>query len=185
MPVDLRPAAERFVTTRPGSLTRHSFSFGHHYDPDNVSFGPVVAVNDEVLDVGAGFDEHEHRDLVIVTYVVSGSLAHQGISDQVLEAGEVGVLSTGASCTHAERNAGDVPLRLVQTWLAVTGLPPSYEVVDGPVRVGDWQVCVDEGPRHVTEGHVLVVATGDAMRVTPPGVDLDVDGPLVVVERAR
>ena len=52
--------------------TRHSFSFGEHYDPDNVGFGTLVALNDETRPGGAGYPEHPHRDTEIVTWVLSG-----------------------------------------------------------------------------------------------------------------
>ena len=60
-----------------GVETRHAFSFSGHYDPDNVRFGLLVACNEERLAPGAGFAEHPHRDLEIVTWVVDGELTHE------------------------------------------------------------------------------------------------------------
>ena len=59
-----------------GRRTQHGFSFGAHYDPDWLSFGPIVCHDDHLLGAGKGFDEHPHSDLEIVTFVVSGSLRH-------------------------------------------------------------------------------------------------------------
>ena len=140
-------------------MTRHCFSFGAHYDPANISFGPVVAVNDELLEPGAGFDEHPHTGLVIVTYVVSGSLAHQGISARTVDAGEVAVLRCGAGVVHAERNGGPGGLRFVQTWLTTDAAETSYDVVTGPVEVGDALVTAGDIPTGPFTGH-LFVATG-------------------------
>ena len=159
-------------------MSRHSFSFGHHYDPSNVSFGPVVAVNDEVLEPGAGFDEHPHAGLVIVTYVVSGSLAHQGISSAVVGPGQVAVLRTGGGVVHAERNPGADELRFVQTWIATDSDEVSYEVVDGPVVGDGWRFEVQRlhaGSAAEVTGHVFVatgtldgMAEGDSLRTTTP-----------------
>ncbi len=65
-------AGDRFATEAPGVSTRHAFSFGRHYDPDNVGFGTLVAHNDERLTSGHGFDDHPHADTEIVTWVLSG-----------------------------------------------------------------------------------------------------------------
>ncbi|MFN2539036.1 MAG: pirin family protein [Mycobacteriales bacterium] len=179
MSTEVRRSADRFTTTRPGSTTRHSFSFGHHYDPSNVSFGPIVAVNDEMLAPGAGFDEHPHAGLVIVTYVVTGSLAHQGISSRAVSAGQCAVLRCGTGVIHAERNAGPGELRFVQTWLTSTSTEQSYDVLDVAelAEIG----CVDAarvvagrlpaGSSVEVTGHVFV-ATGS---VTAEGTTL-VDG---------
>ena len=67
----------RFVTREPGRQTRHSFSFGSSYDPERISFGPLVALNDDLLGGRAGYDPHEHADVVLVTWVVSGALRHE------------------------------------------------------------------------------------------------------------
>jgi hypothetical protein len=176
--VDVRRGADRFTTTRPGSVTRHCFSFGDHYDPANTSFGPVVAVNDEVLAPGAGFDEHPHARLVIVTYVVTGSLAHQGISSATVRPGQVAVLRAGAGVVHAERNDGPDELRFVQTWIAATSEEVSYKVVDGPVVGDGWRfeaLHLPAGARREVSGHVFVVtgqlgdlSEGDSVRATDP-----------------
>jgi hypothetical protein len=178
VPVDVRRSAERFTTARPGSQTRYCFSFGHHYDPANVGFGPVVAVNDEVVDPGAGFDDHKHAGLVIVTYVVHGSLVHQGISTRTVSAGEVAVLRTGGGVVHAERNAGPGELRLVQTWLTTDSPETSYGVIAGPVVGEGWRCEVlSVAPQSACEvrGHVFVVSgrledvcEGDSLRLTSP-----------------
>ncbi|RKN12064.1 pirin family protein [Streptomyces radicis] len=118
-----------------GIDTRHAFSFGRFYDPDNVRFGPLTACNEERLAPGAGFPAHRHRDLEIVSWVVEGELTHEDASGAatVLGPGDVQRLSAGAGTVHAERNAGAAPLCFVQMWLvpATPGGAPEYEVVRG------------------------------------------------------
>lgn len=118
-----------------GIDTRHAFSFSGFYDPDNVRFGLLVACNEERLAPGSGFDEHPHRDLEIVTWVVEGELEHRdstGASSRV-RPGDLQRLGAGAGARHTERNAGEEPLRFVQMWLVPGsfGGEPEYEVVRG------------------------------------------------------
>lgn len=100
-------------------MTTHAFSFGDHYDPDNVGLGPLIAHNDEVLDPGCGYALHPHRDVELVTVVLSGSLHHRDSSgdEQVLPAGAVQVHSTGAGVEHEEYGDPGAPTRFVQSWV--------------------------------------------------------------------
>src|SRR5680860_734872 len=70
-------SADRFTTEAGGIVTRHCFSFGNHYDPANVGFGALRAVNDEWLAPGAGYDTHHHADVEIVTWVLEGALQNE------------------------------------------------------------------------------------------------------------
>jgi hypothetical protein len=115
----------------PGRLTLHGFSFGSSYDAEHLRFGPMVCHDDHLLKVGTGFPPHDHADLVIVTWVVSGAVAHSGPDgDARLEPGQLGVLRTGPGVTHSEVAAAP-QTRFVQVWLAtdVVGGGPSYAVV--------------------------------------------------------
>ena len=118
-----------------GIRTRHAFSFSGHYDPTNTGFGLLVACNEERLAPGAGFAEHPHRDLDIVTWVVEGELTHQDSTGQTstVRPGDVQRLSAGSGVRHVERNDGQLPLRFLQMWLVpgAFGTPPEYEVVRG------------------------------------------------------
>ncbi len=90
-------------------MTHHSFSFGEHYDPERLGFGPMVCHDDHLLGSGRGFDTHHHSDLEIVTWVVSGALRHVDSSGSttVVEAGSVAVLSTGDGVDHSEHATDD------------------------------------------------------------------------------
>ena len=74
--VDLRPAARRFATKTSWLDSKHSFSFGGHYDPRNTHFGLLMVNNDDVVRPGAGFETHPHEDMEIVTWVLRGALVH-------------------------------------------------------------------------------------------------------------
>jgi quercetin 2,3-dioxygenase len=102
-----------------GIDTRHAFSFSGFYDPDNVGFGQLVACNEERLAPGAGFPEHPHRDVEIVTWVVEGELEHVDSTGRTsrVRAGDVQRMGAGRGVRHVERNAGSGPLCFVQMWL--------------------------------------------------------------------
>ncbi|MER5681969.1 pirin family protein [Streptomyces sp. NPDC002205] len=118
-----------------GILSRHAFSFGSFYDPDNLRFGAILACNEERLAPGAGFDEHPHSHTEIVTWVVEGELTHRDSAGHatVVRAGDVQHLSSAAGVRHVERNDGDIPLTFLQMWLAPLepGGEPSYTTVPG------------------------------------------------------
>ncbi|MER5868927.1 pirin family protein [Streptomyces sp. NPDC002044] len=135
--IDVRRGADRYEggDAPAGITTRHAFSFGSFYDPDNLRFGPVLACNEETLAPGAGFDEHPHSHTEIVTWVAEGELTHQDSTGEkgLAGPGDVQRLSAGAGVRHAERNDGARRLRFVQLWLAplAAGGTPSYELVRG------------------------------------------------------
>jgi redox-sensitive bicupin YhaK (pirin superfamily) len=134
---DVRRADARYRGGDPASgiSSLHAFSFGPHYDPDNLRFGAVIACNEERLAVGAGFEEHPHSHTEIVTWVVEGELTHHDSrgNTSVVRPGDVQHLSAASGVRHVERNDGPVPLVFVQMWLAPLepGGDPSYEVVHG------------------------------------------------------
>ena len=171
MTVEVRRGTSRFFTREKDRSTRHSFSFGEHYDPGNVGFGPMVCHDDHLLGGGAGFTEHEHADLEIVTWVLSGAVAHRASVGEhaTLGPGEVGVLSAGCGVTHSELAAPDAgPTRFVQVWLRPDedGSEPSYssakvELAGGelvPVVSGRSAAPVAVG----TESAILYVARLEA-----------------------
>ncbi|MET8859426.1 MULTISPECIES: pirin family protein [unclassified Streptomyces] len=135
--MDVRRADERYRGGDPaaGISSLHAFSFGPHYDPDNLRFGAVIACNEERLAPGAGFDEHPHSHTEIVTWVVEGELTHRdsGGNESVLRHGDVQRLSSAGGVRHVERNDGELPLVFVQMWLAPLepGGDPAYETVRG------------------------------------------------------
>ncbi|MFH0518893.1 pirin family protein [Streptomyces sp. M41] len=135
--MDVRRAAERYPGGDPaaGIESRHAFSFGPHYDPDNLRFGAMIACNEERLAPGAGFDEHPHSHTEIVTWVIEGELTHRDSTGHETRVGpgDVQRLSSAGGVRHVERNDSDAPLTFVQTWLAPLspGGDPAYEIVRG------------------------------------------------------
>ena len=176
--MDVRRAAERYPGGDPadGIESWHAFSFGPHYDPDNLRFGAVLACNEEHLAPGAGFDEHPHSHTEIVTWVVEGELTHRDSTghESVVRPGDVQRLSSAAGVRHVERNDGTAPLAFVQMWLAplTPGGDPSYEIVHG---------IADSTPYAVPEAgamlHVRRLAAGERTAVP--------DGPYVYVHVVR
>ncbi|MGG2463231.1 pirin family protein [Streptomyces sp. RGM 3693] len=133
--IEVRRGAERYRggDEDAGIESWHAFSFGPHYDPDNLRFGALVACNEERLAAGAGFDEHPHRDTEIVTWVVEGELTHRDSTGHAttVRPGDLQRLSSAGGVRHVERNDGPTPLRFVQMWLTplAPGGEPEYEVV--------------------------------------------------------
>jgi len=133
--IEVWRSTDRFVTEHaPGMTTKHLLSFGTHYDPSRIAVGPLIAHNDESVAPGCGFADHRHRDVEIVTWVVSGRLRHRDSAGHMhlVAAGGVQVLSAGAGVVHSEDNAEDrstgEPVRFIQSWLRPDDLdgPPSF-----------------------------------------------------------
>ncbi|MFG2497245.1 pirin family protein [Streptomyces sp. NPDC048441] len=135
--IDVRRSGDRYRGGEPGTgiETFHAFSFGPHYDPDNLRFGAILACNEERLAPGAGFEEHPHSHTEIVTWVAEGELTHRDSSGHasVVRPGDVQHLSAGGGVRHVERNDGATPLTFIQMWLSplTPGGDPSYELVHG------------------------------------------------------
>ncbi|CAI0963417.1 pirin family protein [Serratia ficaria] len=110
----------------------HTFSFANYYDPDFMGFSALRVINEDVIDAGQGFGTHPHKDMEILTYVLSGTVEHQdsmGNKEQI-HAGEFQIMSAGTGVRHSEYNGNsDRPLHLYQIWIIPdqVGLEPRYE----------------------------------------------------------
>ncbi len=168
MSVEIRRGTGRYLTRGEGYFTRHSFSFGSHYDPENVAFGPLVCHDDHRLKAGRGFTEHPHRDVEIVTWVLTGSLEHSDSEGHtgVVRPGAVQVLSAGSGVTHAEIAGPEGQVRFVQAWLTPeeTGTPPAYSITPVALTPGRLTEVVRIGSR----ARLLVARLGSDDRVTLP-----------------
>ena len=138
--VDVRRAADRFGTRISWLDSKHSFSFGRHYDPGNTHHGLLLVNNDDVVSPGAGFETHPHQDMEIVTWVLRGALVHQDSTGNsgVIYPGLAQRMSAGRGILHSEKNdawrldpgrAADEPVHFVQMWVLPdeTGITPGYE----------------------------------------------------------
>jgi quercetin 2,3-dioxygenase len=132
--IDIRRSDER-PHTRIGWLdSRHSFSFGQHWDPRNTSHGLLLVNNDDVVAPGSGFSTHPHRDMEIVTWVLEGRLEHK---DTLSNRGDIypGLaqrMSAGTGIWHSEMNAGTDPVHFVQMWVLpdTESVDPGYQQLD-------------------------------------------------------
>jgi redox-sensitive bicupin YhaK (pirin superfamily) len=138
--IDIRRADERFATRIGWLDSKHSFSFGSHWDPANTHHGLLLVSNDDVVAAGTGFETHPHRDMEIVTWVLQGSLVHQDSEGNsgVIYPGLAQRMSAGTGIRHSEKNDSwrllggdnhDEPVRFVQMWVLPdeNGVRPGYE----------------------------------------------------------
>jgi hypothetical protein len=112
--------------------TTHHFSFGEYFDPHKMNFGPLRVFNDDTIEPGTGFGFHQHSDMEIVTYVISGILEHKDSlgNTGTVEPGEVQRMSAGTGIMHSEYNGSKTDfLRLLQVWIFPENknLAPSWE----------------------------------------------------------
>ena len=140
--VDVRRAADRFATKIDWLDSKHSFSFGHHYDQRNTHHGLLLVNNDDVVRPGFGFETHPHRDMEIVTWVLQGSLVHQDSTGHsgVIYPGLAQRMSAGTGILHSEKNdswrlQGEEqrdPVHFVQMWVVpdASGISPGYEQLE-------------------------------------------------------
>ncbi len=99
---------------------QHSFSFANYYDPKKLHFGALRVLNDDTIAAGAGFPEHPHDNMEIITIPLSGSIAHKDSigNKSVIHEGEIQVMSAGKGIFHSEYNFNkDKELKLFQIWL--------------------------------------------------------------------
>ena len=104
--------------------SKFHFSFAEYYNPDNIQFGVLRVINDDLVNPQTGFGTHPHRDMEIISYVVNGELTHgdsMGNRNTVTR-GEIQYMSAGTGVLHSEHNLGNDTLRFLQIWI----LPDQY-----------------------------------------------------------
>ena len=142
--IDIRRADDRFATRIDWLDSKHSFSFGRHYDPANTHHGVLLVNNDDVVAPGTGFETHPHRDMEIVTWVLRGQLVHQDSQGHngVIYPGLAQRMSAGTGILHSEKNDAwrltgadeqqTDPVHFVQMWVVPDeqGIDPGYEQLE-------------------------------------------------------
>jgi quercetin 2,3-dioxygenase len=131
MPI-VRKAQERGHVQIDWLNSYHTFSFGNYHDPNWMGFRTLRVINDDIVAPASGFGTHGHRDMEIVTYVLSGALAHKDSlgTGATIYPGEVQRMTAGTGITHSEFNHSDSEaVHLLQIWIVpdTVGLTPSYE----------------------------------------------------------
>lgn len=127
----IRRANERGHANHGWLDTYHTFSFADYHDPRWMGFGSLRVINDDLVMPGRGFGMHPHRDMEIVTYILSGALKHQDSmgNGRVIRAGEVQYMAAGTGVHHSEFNpSSDEAVHLLQIWIRPdrAGVTPRY-----------------------------------------------------------
>ena len=182
--VDVRRAADRAATNIGWLDSKHSFSFGPHWDPRNVHHGLLLVNNDDIVTAGTGFDTHPHRDMEIVTWVLDGSLVHQDSTGHsgVIYPGLAQRMSAGKGIQHSEKNDSwrlsgdrhDDPVHFVQMWVLPdeNGIQPGYEQLEigGELLAGGLVTVASGMPQHADAAAIRIhnkYAALHAARLSP------------------
>ncbi len=157
--IDIRRANSRFATQAGWLDSKHCFSFGNHYDPANTHHGLLLVSNDDVVRPRTGFDTHPHRDMEIVTWVLSGELEHKDTlgNSGLIYPGLAQRMSAGRGIWHSEKNnTSDADVHFVQMWVL-----PDTEAIDPGYQQFDINPELDKGglvPIASGRGHDAAIA---------------------------
>ena len=170
--IRVRRSGERGLAEHGWLTSRHSFSFADYYDPQEMGFGDLRVINEDIIAGGGGFPAHPHRNMEILTYVLDGALRHEDSMGHgsIIKAGDVQRMTAGTGVVHSEANAcADASVHLFQIWVLPdrTGYPPEYE---------------QETPKKaLRQGQFQTLASG---RLDEPGLHWHQDARLLTAELA-
>ncbi len=174
--IRIRKAGDRGHANHGWLDTYHTFSFASYQDEQHVHFRTLRVMNEDRVAPGQGFGTHPHRDMEIVTYVLSGALEHKDSmgNGEVLRPGEFQRMSAGTGLRHSEFNpSATEPVHLYQIWLfpEKDGITPSYEQKAFPVngQANAWRlVAAPEGDNGAltihTDARIYLAEVGPGQR---------------------
>ena len=147
----LRKAQDRGYADHGWLKSFHSFSFAGYHDPRFIAWGNLRVINEDRVAAGMGFGKHGHRNMEIISYVLSGELAHEDSMGNIkgIPPGDVQRMSAGTGVTHSEFNhANDQTTHFLQIWIEpnVMEIPPSYEQKSIPPSEKQNKLCLIASP---------------------------------------
>lgn len=183
----LRKATERGYAHHGWLESWHSFSFADYRDPEHVHFGPLRVINEDIVQPGTGFGTHGHRDMEILTYVLSGALRHSDStgSSGDIRYGEVQVMSAGTGVQHSEVNPSPIDaVHLLQIWIMpdAQDLTPGYQQKEFPLQDKLARWCLLASPDAV-QGSLLIHQDARVFAARLDGVD-KLDYPIAAGRKA-
>ncbi|WP_280458307.1 pirin family protein [Nocardia carnea] len=193
--IDVHRGGDRMKTRISWLDSRHSFSFGEHYDPENTHHGLLMVNNDDIVLPGQGFDTHPHRDMEIVTWVLEGSLVHQDSLGHsgVIYPGLAQRMSAGTGIRHSEKNDSwrvdpgraehEQPVHFVQMWVLPDepGIEPGYQQleIDAELARGGLVTVASGLPRYRERTAIAINSRHSALHVAKlsPAAERSIDLP--------
>ena len=160
--ITLRRSHERGYADHGWLKSFHSFSFAGYHDPAHMGYGNLRVINEDRIEPGTGFGTHGHRDMEIISYVLSGALAHQDNmgNGTAIRPGDVQRMSAGRGVMHSEFNhSPDGQTHFLQIWIepAQRGIDPGYEQKNFDEAHKRGRLCLVASPEG-TEGSVTLHA---------------------------
>ncbi|RXJ70626.1 pirin family protein [Veronia nyctiphanis] len=175
--ITVRDSQKRGVANFGWLNSKHTFSFGSYYDPQHMGFSVLRVINDDIVDAGAGFDTHGHRNMEIISYVLEGEIEHKDSEGNlhILPAGEFQLMSAGTGIYHSEYNASKTqPLRFLQIWIEPSSLnnKPSYAQKDFGKQQGLTTIATPTG-----ENDTLLIKQDAKLHqlILEPNTELDME----------
>ncbi|MFI1464359.1 pirin family protein [Nocardia carnea] len=187
--IDVHRGGDRLKTRISWLDSKHSFSFGEHYDPENTHHGLLMVNNDDIVLPGQGFDTHPHRDMEIVTWVLEGSLVHQDSLGHsgVIYPGLAQRMSAGTGIRHSEKNDSwrvdpgraehEQPVHFVQMWVLPDepGIEPGYQQleIDDELAAGGLVTVASGLPRYRDRTAIAINSSHSALHVAKLSPDAE------------